>query len=154
MEIRSYSPEDIENIHSVIQRSIYATCAYYKADQINAWASALADKQILQNRLDKSDVKIAIGNGRTAGVASLLNNGVLDLFYVEPGFQRKGVGSSLLLEIEKSALRNQFDFIETEASVSAFSFFKDKGFKQIRSQHKLVQEISIKNYQMFKKLNN
>ena len=155
MEIRGYSPEDIENIHSVIQRSVRAAYAYYKADQINAWAAALDDKQMLQNRLAKSDVKIAVDNGgRTAGVASLLNDGVLDLFYVDPCYQRKGVGSRLLLEIEKSALTDQLNFIETEASVSAFSFFKGKGFKQIRSQHKLVQEISIKNYQMCKKLNN
>ncbi|SFG19532.1 Acetyltransferase, GNAT family [Halobacillus alkaliphilus] len=144
MEIRSYSPEDIENIHSVIQRSVRAACAYYKADQIDAWASALDDKQMLHNRLAKSDVKIAVSNGgRTLGVASLLNDGVLDLFYVEPDCQRKEVGSRLLLEIEKSALTNRINFLETEASVIAFSFFKGKGFKQIRSQHKLVQEISL-----------
>jgi len=152
VEIQGYSPEDTENLHSVIQRSVRAACAYYKADQINVWASALDVKQMLQNQLAKSDVKISVDNGGRRG--SLLNDGVLDLFYVEPGYQRKRVDSSLQLEIEESALTNQINFIETEASVSAFSFFKGKGFKQIRSPHKLVQEISIKNDQMCKKLNN
>ncbi|CCG43657.1 hypothetical protein HBHAL_1280 [Halobacillus halophilus DSM 2266] len=39
------------------------------------------------------------------------------------------MGSRLLIEIEKSALMNQINFIETEASVSAFSFFQGQGFK-------------------------
>ncbi len=84
------------------------------------------------------------------GFSDLTGDGCLDMMFVHPEFQGRGVASRLLSRVELEALRLGFKRIHTEASRTARPFFERKGFRVIARQTVEKRGQSLENFRMEK----
>lgn len=106
------------------------------------------------NRFDKPGEKLigAYADGLIVGVCGLnidpftqaAGTGRLRHFYVDIGWRNRRVGSGLLSEILKDAGR-WFDFINTNAPSSAFTFYERSGFVALSGIDKVTHQLCLRN---------
>jgi putative acetyltransferase len=89
---------------------------------------------------------------RIAGFSDLEPDGHVDMLYVHPDFQRRGIARALLQHIEKSARALDLRRLYTEASITARPAFEAVGFRVIVPQTVTVRGESMTNYRMEKRL--
>ena len=106
------------------------------------------------NRFDRPGEKLigAYADGLIVGACGLnidpftqaAGTGRLRHFYVDPGWRNRRVGSGLLSEILKDAAR-WFDFINTNAPSSAFTFYERAGFVALSGMDKVTHQLCLRN---------
>ncbi len=106
------------------------------------------------NRFDRPGEKLigAYADGLIVGVCGLnidpftqaTGTGRLRHFYVDTGWRNRRVGSGLLSEILKDAGR-WFDFINTNAPSSAFTFYERAGFVALSGMDKVTHQLCLRN---------
>lgn len=87
-----------------------------------------------------------------AGFVELQDNGHLDLLYVHPEFERRGVASSLLSACTAWGTQHEIAFLFTEASLTARPFFDHHGFRLITPQTVVRNGETFINFRMEKRL--
>ena len=91
-------------------------------------------------------------NGVIRGFAELDNEGHVGAVYVHPGYQRKGVASALLDQLEEEAIARGATCLSTEASITAQPFFAKHGFESVAAQDVDYCGQTFRNYRMRKQL--
>ena len=76
----------------------------------------------------------------------------IDYFYCHKDFQGKGVGSALMKQVEEQAKTENIESVYAEVSVTAYPFFKAKGFQVTGERENIVCEAPAKQYLMAKTL--
>lgn len=124
----------------------------YTAAQARAWASALVDEVKFAERCARKSTWVAESEGRIAGFSDLESDGHIDLLYVHPYFQRRGVARALLEHIESTARERALRRLYAEASITARPVFEARGFRIIARQTVTVGAEPMTNYRMEKRL--
>lgn len=91
-------------------------------------------------------------NEQIIGFSDLTSSGHLERLFVHKDFQGKGVASALVDKLESEAVKLNILDIDTEASITAKSFFERRGYKIICSQTVEKNGVKLINYQMNKRL--
>lgn len=151
IEIRRYQPGEEKEIWSVYYGSTRVVVArdYTKA-QILRWAPDDKDMEEWSERLKKMNPFVAILNSQIVGFAEIENDGHIDHFYCHKDFQGQGVGSSLLERLEAEARELGVTTMYAEVSVTAYSFFRARGFEVTEERENIVCEAPAKQYLMRK----
>jgi len=89
----------------------------------------------------------------TAGFADLEDDGHVDMMYVHPRCQGKGVASALLSHLESVARSLGIQELYTEASITARLFFERRGFQLVEQQIVSTRGQNFINFRMKKLLN-
>ncbi len=89
----------------------------------------------------------------TAGFADLEDDGHVDMMYVHPRCQGKGVASALLSHLESVARSMGIQELYTEASITARLFFERRGFQLVEQQLASIRGQNFINFRMKKRLN-
>jgi len=71
---------------------------------------------------------------------------------VHKDFQKQGIASKLLLELERKAETLQADVISSDVSITVRSFFENRGYDVIKENINRVNEIDLINYRVEKNL--
>lgn len=120
--IRRYEAADLDAVIGVFLRSVREVASRdYDAAQIAAWAQV--DRDVwLRRRLDRP-TWVALIDGLTAGFIDLQSDGHIDMLFVDPACQRRGVASALLATVEHAARAQRLAVLDTDASITARPFF-------------------------------
>jgi putative acetyltransferase len=124
----------------------------YSYEQLQAWATAWKNEDQWMLRFSQQQFFIAEMDGDIVGFASLAPAGYLDFLYVQKDFQRRGIAGKLLDRIELQARQNCIILLSTDASITAYPFFKQHGFNEVKRQTVEVNGVSMDNYAMQKSL--
>lgn len=144
--LRPYRSEDIREVLSVFRESITVTCAKdYSLQQRTAWLSG-GEPERFDKRLQESFSLVALGDGKVVGFGNLAEGNRIDLLYVHPSFQRKGIASALLEALEEKAA----GATEVEASMTALPFFLSHGYRLVVEQTVDRMGVALKNNRMRK----
>jgi putative acetyltransferase len=147
--IRPYEPADLDAVITIFQRAVRETAAKdYNEAQIQAWSQA--DRSRWEIRRLSRPTWIAIVEGNPAGFTDLEPNGHLDMLFVHPDYNGKGVATVLLQTVEEAARKQNLPRIFTEASITAKPFFEKRGFTVITSQLVETRGQVLQNFQMEK----
>jgi len=149
MVIRPYQHRDLESVLTCFRYSVQEIGArYYTSDQTKTWAPSSPDRRFWAKRLDSGGVFVAeIGND-LAGFVRVEKTGLVDLLYVDPKFERKGIGKKLLKKACHWAAINGADKLWSNVSIAARPLFESMGFEV---EEELVVErkgVFFKNYRM------
>lgn len=125
--------------------------ADYNPHQIMIWSSG-NDISVWRKKISEQYFITAEHEGKLVGFASLAIDGLVDMFFVHKDFQRKGIGSQLLKEIEKNAIRLNIKRLYAEVSITAKPFFESQGFKLIKVFIKTFKETEFEDNLMEKYL--
>jgi putative acetyltransferase len=147
--IRLYRSDDIELMISIFLNSIrdVASKDYSKA-QIDAWAQV--DKSVWGARRASRPTWVAEMDDLIVGWADLEPSGHIDMLYVHPSYQSKGVASELLATIEAEARTQGLQRVFAEASITAKPFFERRGFRLVATQDVEVRGQLFINHRMEK----
>ena len=132
VSVRRAVPEDAEVAIAVVRESITRLCV---ADHQN---DPIALEPWLRNKTPETFVRwvesadnhvvVAELDSAIAGVASLRGSGEIQLFYVAPDKQRRGIGAALLVALETQARASGFDKLVLNSTVGARAFYERNGF--------------------------
>jgi putative acetyltransferase len=105
----------------------------YALDVIEAWAPLPLTSRLIAGVRTNPDSEyrlIAEIDGRIVGIAALVaGNNELRACYVAPEASGKGVGSALIREIERAALKQGVAFLEADSSLTAAPFYAGRGYQ-------------------------
>ena len=151
MIIREYKPIDC----AIMARLFYDTVHTinvkdYTNEQINAWATGNVDLESWNCSFLTNNTLIAEIDGKVVGFADMDKKGYLDRLYVHRDFQRKGIASALVDELERLAREDGLLNFETYAPITAKPFFEKQGYV-VEAENKAIRNgITLVNYKMVK----
>jgi putative acetyltransferase len=149
LRVRPYASVDLDSLILLFQRSVRVVARRdYTVEQVFAWAPDAIDRECWTVRLAASDTWVAAFGERPAGFISLEPEGHLDMLYVDPDFQSRGVASRLLHRLEASAEARGLARLLTEASITARPFFERRGFRMVEAQTVTRRGQQLTNYRM------
>ena len=127
--------------------------AHYSVEQIAAWSAPHERDKNAWNRVRANlGTIVATVDEDVAGFSDVGAAGYIDMLFVSPRFGRRGVGSALLLEVERSARVAGATALSTNASITARPFFEGRGFHVTVEQHPVTRGVRMTNYRMVKSL--
>ncbi len=96
------------------------------------------------------DTLIAEIDEMIVGFADMDKSGYLDRLYVHKNFQREGIATALLNELERHARKAGVCNFETYASITAKCFFEKHGYIA-EAENKVIRNgVMLMNYKMVK----
>ena len=153
MIIRLYGPGDLDRVIQLFHASVRRIAIRdYTEDQVKAWAPDEPDRERWAARRASRPTWVAEVDGALAGFTDLEPDGHVDMMFVHPDHQGRGVAGALLRTVEAEAARLGLDRLFTEASITARPFFERKGFSVITPQTVSVRGQDLVNYRMGKRL--
>ncbi|MGK9232221.1 GNAT family N-acetyltransferase [Inquilinus limosus] len=151
LSIRSYRPGDLDALIAIFLGAIREVASKdYDADQIAAWAQANRDAWAA--RRSSRPTWVAEIDRTPVGFTDLEPDGHLDMMFVHPAHQGKGVATALLATAEVAAREQGLSRIFTEASITARAFFEAHGFQIVTPQLVEIRGSRLVNYWMEKVL--
>jgi putative acetyltransferase len=148
--IRRYEAADLDAVMSVFLRSVRGVASRdYDAGQIAAWAQV--DRDVWSRRRLDRPTWVALIDDVIAGLIDLEGSGHIDMLFVDPACQRRGVASVLLDTVENAARVQRLAVLDTDASITARPFFEKHGFQIVRSQEVALRGQRLTNFRMEKR---
>lgn len=152
VNLRSYRPADLPAVCRLFYETVHTSCAGdYSTSELDAWAPEKVDLANWNHKLRESLCVVAVAGGEIIGFATLAGD-ILDHLYVHTAWQRRGVGSRMVLTLESAARKRGHKTIFTDASVTSRPFFLSMGYRILTPQQVVKNGISLTNYRMCKAL--
>ena len=156
LQIRAFQEADLEEVVALFYGTVHTVnAADYSGEQLAAWApkdeqakKAAAWRESLKQNLSY----IAEIDGEVAGFCDMTPAGYLNRLYVHKDYQRQGIATHLVGQLEQEAKRLQLTSIYTDASLTAKPFFERIGYRLVREQTVERRGVVLPNCRMQKKL--
>jgi len=151
--IRAYRPQDCETLATLYRRSVREIAAGdYTPAQILAWAPDRLDMEKFSARLLSRPTFVAEMENTVAGFTDLEPDGHIDLFFVNPDFQRRGVGTAMLAHVTARARSQGLTRLYAEVSRTARPLFARHSFVVLAAQEVALRGEFLQNFRMEKAL--
>lgn len=152
MFLRPYRTADKRILQQLFHDTVHTVNARdYSTEQVEAWAPALPDREYWA-KLDTQHCFVIENHKLIVGFASLSLLGSLDFLYVHKDFQGRGIGSTLLKQLERTARKKGISAIVVESNITARCFFEKKGFNTMSEQKTIVSSLELLHFSMQKLL--
>lgn len=136
----------IDDLINIFNLSIKITCKKdYNEKQIEAWLKG-ANKEKWIKIFESHYSLIASVRGEPVGFGDISSDGYLNMLYVDPIYQNKGVATLICDKLEAYVNKN----IIVDVSITAKDFFLKRGYKIINEQTVYRDGIALNNYRMVK----
>ncbi|MGN0812878.1 MAG: GNAT family N-acetyltransferase [Candidatus Coproplasma sp.] len=146
MIIRQYRSEDFELISRLFYETVNCINARdYSALQLSVWTKSSECLKTRQKDLLMQYTLVADINSIIVGFGSIDSSGCLDLLFTHKDYQNQGIATALCNELERS-----FTVIKAYASITAKSFFTNRGYAVIKEQEVERSGVKLKNFEMIK----
>lgn len=123
MHIRLFRKSDALRVSKLINRSVrIRDNSGYTKEQIDSLADYYSPKNFCLD-LDKKVIYVCAEGNKILGTATLLKDYIMAVF-IDPDYQRRGIGKKLMLILEKYALKKCYSKVWLIANFSAVDFYK------------------------------
>ena len=149
MLVRTHRNGDIPDISRLYYDTIHRVNSDdYTREQLDAWAPAVPAVTFWKERFKKYRVYVAEEEGDVVGFTELDTTGHIDCFFVHHEWQRRGVGTSLMERVVKSAAGSGTPRLFAEVSITALPFFRGQGFVVLRENEAVRNNVKLKQFAM------
>jgi len=151
MIVRKYKPDDCTLMAKLFYDTVHTINARdYTKEQLDAWATGSVDLEAWNRSFLANYTLVAEINGEIVGFANMDDTGYLDKLYVHKDFQRRGIATTLVRELEKGGRKAGITTFTTNASITAKPFFEKQGYKAVAENKVIRNGITLVNYKMVK----
>ena len=153
-DMRPLTNQDIPKVQELFRSTVLTVNSKdYTKEEVEDWASCGDSIEHWKELFAKNDYIGALdGQGNIIGFSSMDSDGHLHSMFVHENWQRHGVATRLLSEVEKMAQKYGVGKIHTEVSITAHSFFEEHGYRTIKEQKQKANQLFLTNYKMEKVL--
>jgi putative acetyltransferase len=136
--LRAAEPPDYGAIAGVQRRSVEVCLRpFYDGDLIDRWLEVIDAAKFERVRATGEEIVVAVVDGSIAGFVSFhFEMAVVGMWYVDPAFLGRGVGSSLLRHAESRLLELGCSTVMAEASLFARPHFESLGWVAVEEYEK------------------
>ncbi|MHC8407009.1 GNAT family N-acetyltransferase [Pseudomonas sp. TMB3-21] len=131
--IRSAMQEDVIDISQVIVAALRQTNAQDYTPEIISEVEKHFSPEAIGQLLVQREVFVATVEGEIVATASLDRDVVRSVF-VDPLFQRHGLGKALIAMIQSVALSKEVRLLRVPSSITAEGFYASLGFNKVRDE--------------------
>jgi putative acetyltransferase len=151
--VREYRPADLDALIALFRESVRKIARRdYTQSQVLAWAPDDIDRTSWALRRSSRPTWVAEIEGALAGFTDLTADGLLDMLYVHPAYQGRGVARALIERAESAARASGLARLRTAASITARPVFERMGFQVVEAQRVILRGEALMNYRMEKLL--
>lgn len=153
-KVRTLTKEDIPEMREMFQATVLnVNSKDYTKEEVEDWASCGDSDEHMEELLSANHYIAALDEqGKIIGFSSMNTEGYLHSMFVHKDWQRKGVATLLLSEVEKMAKEYGVPGITSEVSLTARDFFENKGYEVIKVQKHRANKLELTNFVMRKRL--
>lgn len=150
--IRPARLPDITELKNLFQNTVLTINRQnYSQEECEDWASCGNDISRMKEIINTHFFIVAIDpQKQIVGFSSITPHGYLHYMFVHKDFQRMGIATLLLNEIERYADKTGIKRIESEVSLTARTFFEKKGFIVEKVQKRKANKLFLTNFKMAK----
>lgn len=149
LRIREYLDGDLDAVLHCFHRSVRGIASrHYDAAQLSAWAPDVPDRKLWQERLRTGRTLLAEYSGELAGFVRVEDSGYIDLLYVDPAYERRGLGRRLLSEACEWVKSRGAVRLTSEVSLAARPAFEALGFQVDAEQTVERRGVRFTNFRM------
>ena len=156
MKIIKYKETDTEEIVSLFYETVHSVNSKdYSQSELDAWAPRDEKESKMKSwkkSLGQNITFVAKVDDKVVGFSDLTHNGHLDRLYVHKDYQGQGIATALIDMLESEAKKLNLLEIDTEASITAKSFFEHRGYIIVCSQTVVPKGVKLTNFKMVKKI--
>lgn len=154
VSVRAYREADASALAELFHVSVRQGAAgHYSEVQLDAWSPAPKDHAELNLRLAPQTVFVAEDKAGIAGFMTLEDDGHLDMAFVHPRVQGRGVTGLLMEALLAEADRREMARLHTEASHLFRRFLEKRGWILVASQQVDCRGVKLENHRMVLQLN-
>lgn len=147
--IRDFKTSDLEPIVALFNRSVRDIAGRdYSAEQVSAWAPDPPDLKAWARRLGSGGVFVYDDDERILGFARIDDSGCVDMLYVLPGMERRGIGRALIDRSVSWAVERGIRRLFADVSITARPFFESVGFCVTADQVVERRGVLFRNFRM------
>lgn len=146
--IEKANQENLDEILNLFKSTIEVSCSKdYNKAQISAWTSSIENKERWIHKIKSQYFIVVKQQNKIIGFGSLENN-YLDFLFVDSSFLRKGIATLIYTNLKEQSEKLGYKNLTTYSSKTAFPFFKSKGFKVVRENTIIRNDVEITNFEM------
>lgn len=151
-KIRAAQQSDSTELKNLFQDTILTINRQnYSQEECEDWASCGDDISRMEEMINAHFFIVAINSQKQiVGFSSITLHGHLHFMFVHKNFQRMGIATLLLNEIERYADKIGIKRIESDVSLTARIFFEKRGFVVEKVQKCKANKLFLTNFQMVK----
>ena len=151
MNLRQITTKDQVDLKKVYFDSIQSiNKEIYSKEQKKAWSSQAWENPNFNNTIINGKGWLINDKEKIIAFASRFPKNKISLFYCRGEYQRKGYGSRLLYKIENDAMKEDVEFLSTEASLLSFRLFLKHNWQIVRKEKIIINNIFFERYKMIK----
>lgn len=151
--IRAFRPDDLDGLIDLFRRAVRGNApCHYTQRQVEAWAPDTIDRAAWAQRRASRPTFVAELKGMIAGFSDLMADGHIDMLFVDPRAQGRGVARTLLTHVETEARLRNLDRLTSDASLAARPVFERQGFTAVLMRAVPVRGEVLTNFRMVKRL--
>lgn len=153
MKLREYIPEDCKEIVMLFYNTVHSiNIKDYTELQTEAWASKNTDLERWNTKLSTNYTVVVEKDSRIVGFGDIDSKGYFDHLFTHKDYQGQGIATLIAQEIESYSKRKRFQFITTDASITAKPFFEKRGYVIQKAQTVEIRGQQLNNFKMKKQL--
>ena len=153
MSIRPFNEADLESLVTLFTETVHRINARdYDPAQIAVWAPRAHDWARWRRRFAGLGTLVLELDEQLAGFAAYDERGYVDFLYVHHDFQRRGVATALMEEVESQLRGLGLSRAFADASLTARTFFEQRGYGVLRQQWFEKSGVTLTNFAMEKML--
>ena len=153
MKLRKYKEKDCLVLADLFYHTVHTINAKdYSKAQVDAWATGKINIAAWNQSFCEHDTLVAEQNGIIVGFGDMDHSGYLDRLYVHRDYQRQGIASAIVNQLEQHALLHGISVFTTHASITAKPFFEHQGYALICENIVVRGGIPLTNFTMKKQV--
>lgn len=150
--IRKATLKDLVDIQNLCIETIANTCHKdYNPLQIKAWILSVQNPNKWKQAIQNEHFLVAEKNHLIVGFTSLRNGNYINFMYVHQDYLQQRIASLLYHNILTVAMKQSTHQLSADVSITARPFFEAKGFRVMKENINLINNVEIINYHMILK---
>lgn len=153
-DIRELSRVDAPRMCEMFRETVlHVNSQDYTREEVEDWASCGDSVEHMEELLSNNRYVGAFDKqNHIIGFSSMNASGYLHSMFVHKEWQKKGIASALLMQVERYAKEYGVSEISAEVSITARPFFEKRGYRVIKVQKQRANKLHLTNYWMKKQI--
>ena len=152
LKIRKFRPADLNAVRRLIHNTIDVCYPSVYCPEAIKYIKHYHNSENILKGAKKGYTIVLERNNRIAAVGAIIKNGYITRVFVNPKFQKQGLGRLIMEKLHTKALSTGIRIVKLDASPTGKKFYDSLGYKTIKKTFVKVENDKKLHYYEMKKI--